>query len=58
MYKIFAYIWLKFVVNVGNYTTHGASGIDVMLFLQQLLANFVPWKFDSEWVLPCKNEWL
>ena len=27
MYGIFAYIWLKFMVNVGKYTMHGAFGI-------------------------------
>ena len=27
MYGIFPYIWLKFMVNVGKYSIHGASGI-------------------------------
>ena len=27
MYGIFTYIWPKFMVNVGKYTIHGASGI-------------------------------
>ena len=26
MYGIFTYIWLTFVVNVGKYSIHGASG--------------------------------
>ena len=26
MYGMFTYIWLDFMVNVGRYTIHGASG--------------------------------
>ena len=29
MYGIFTYIWVIFGVNVGKYSIHGASGIDV-----------------------------
>ena len=28
MYGVFAYIWLIFMVNVGNYTIHGSYGYD------------------------------
>ena len=28
MYGIFTYIWLKFIVHVGNYSMHGAFGQD------------------------------
>ena len=31
MYGIFTYIWLKFMVNVGKYTLHGAFGDDSQL---------------------------
>ena len=39
MYGIFTYIWLKFMVNVGKYTLHGAFGDDSQLntSIQKLL---------------------
>ena len=32
MYGIFTYIWLIFMINVGEYTIHGSYGFGVMLF--------------------------
>ena len=40
MYGILTYIWLKFLVNVGEYSIHGASGISDMRSLSDLLGHF------------------
>ena len=31
MYGIFTYIWVIYRVNVGQYTIHGSSGIDILM---------------------------
>ena len=66
MYGIYAYIWLKFMVNVGKYTIHGSYGLYDLTEQQNLSFNisnqFLPLsptkKIKSEDLMPAECLYL
>ena len=48
MYGIFTYIWAMFRVNVGKYSIHGASGIDISIVLLDVNGVYRPTQKTGE----------